>query len=116
TAWVAIGVNRVIHRGSYYQNLHPTSAGFTWNAVTYAIGTAKHAVIARVLVGAKPWGPHSSDKAGHVMVIYGYHSDSHGKQLYWWDPADNTFHHSSLSSSWTAMSKGGKNLIGFYPS
>ncbi|GAA4632407.1 hypothetical protein GCM10023196_065730 [Actinoallomurus vinaceus] len=116
TAWVAIGINRVIHRGSYYQNLHPTSAGFVWNAVNYAVGKQKHAVVARVLAGAKPWSPHSSNKTGHVMVIYGYHSDSHGKQLYWWDPADNTFHHSSLSSSWTAISKGGKNLLGFYPS
>jgi hypothetical protein len=116
TAWIAIGINSAIHRGSYYQNLHPTSAGFVWNAVTYDIGTKKHAVVARVLAGAKPWTPHWNDKTGHAMVIYGYHSDSHGKQLYWWDPADNTFHHSSLSASWTAISKGGKNLIGFYPS
>ncbi|GAA0327833.1 C39 family peptidase [Actinoallomurus spadix] len=115
-AWVPIGVNTAIHRGSYYQDLHPTSAGFVWNAVSYDIGTKKHAVIARVLAGSKPWTPHWNDKTGHVMVIYGYHSDSHGKQLYWWDPADNSFHHSSLSSSWTAISKAGKHLFGFYPS
>ncbi|WP_433174799.1 C39 family peptidase [Actinoallomurus sp. CA-150999] len=113
--WVAIGINKAIHLGSYYQNLHPTSSGFVWNAVTYDVGTKKHPLVARVLVGAKPWS-HSSNKDGHFMVIYGYHSDSKGKQLYWWDPADNTFHHSSLSSSWTAISKGNKNLLGFYPS
>ena len=110
--WIPIGLNRAIspRLDERYQNFHPNNAGFVWNEVTYNIATKKHALIARVLVGAKPWS-HSSNKKGHFMVIYGY-TTSGGKKLFWWDPADNSRHTASLSASWTAILKGNKYLTG----
>ncbi|GAA4632406.1 hypothetical protein GCM10023196_065720 [Actinoallomurus vinaceus] len=104
------GLNRALspRLDERYQNFHPNNAGFVWNVVVDNVGKRHHGVIARVLVGAKPWGPHSRDKAGHFMVIFGYNTS--GKKLIWWDPANNTVHTASLTASWNAIKTGNRYL------
>ncbi|GAA4632409.1 hypothetical protein GCM10023196_065740 [Actinoallomurus vinaceus] len=104
------GLNRALspRLDERYMNFHPNNAGFVWNVVVDNVGKRHHAVIARVLFGYKPWGRHTGDKTGHVMVIYGYNTA--GKKLYWYDPWDNTRHTASLTASWNAINKGNRYI------
>ncbi len=86
--------------------LNPKSQSAFLTNVKAAVGSKKKPLIYRVLVGHKPWGRTTGNKAGHFMVVYGYTTGSNPKIL-WWDPADNTRRTASLSKSWASVKKAG---------